>query len=316
MLILVVPAALRYGIGTDYFSYGRIFANISDGGEVETEPFFWLINYVVDLLGGGLNWVLAISSLLFITFVYKSFNKETLVLGVFFSVILLYSDSYNAVRQIIAVSVSLYATSFIVNNHKRGTLIFIGLIIFGSLFHLSCLFSVIILLLVRLKIPRTISVMIFVFFWFFSAVLAGKLLTFPLVEASKYAVYADLDEFSASDELGTGIGFLLQIFPALIVVFFKEKIFIDDFSRRFYGNVALFLIVVKMMAIHLIILYRLVDSFDFLNVLLMVELCRNYNKSWFQLGVAAFTVFIGVLFFEYFLIQGINEIVPYKMIGF
>jgi hypothetical protein len=70
-----------------------------------------------------------------------------------------------------------------------------------------------------------------------------------------------------------------------------------------------------MMAIHLVILYRFVDSFDFLYVLMMVEICKNYKKSWFNLGVASISIFIGLLFFEYFLIKGINEIVPYQMIN-
>lgn len=315
MLVLIIPASVRYGIGTDYFSYENIYNNIIDGKEIETEPFFWLINYIVSIFDGGLNWVLAISSFIFIAFVYKSFNKEVLVLGVFFSFLMLYSDSYNAVRQVIAVSISLYATSILLENDKKATFKFLLLITLGTLFHFSCIFSVLILLLIRIKIPRILSICIFIFFWFFSPIIAGKLLTFPLVEASKYAVYADMDEFSASQELGTGLGFLLQILPPLIVVFFKEKIFQDEFLQKFYGNCALFLIVIKMMAIHLVILYRFVDSFDFLYVLMMVEICKNYKKSWFNLGVASISIFIGLLFFEYFLIKGINEIVPYQMIN-
>jgi hypothetical protein len=316
MAVLVVPSSIRYGIGTDYFNYEYIYNTLDSGGEVETEPFFWFINYIVSLFSGSVNWVLAICSFLYVMFTYKSFDKQTFVLGVFFSFLILYSDSYNAVRQVIAVSISLYATSFIINKHKNGTIIFLVLILFGSMFHFSCFFSILILLLVRIKIPRFLSISIFIFFWFFSPMIAENLLTFPLIAATKYGVYADMDDFSASLELGTGVGFLLQISPYLIIIFFKEKIFKDEFFRIFYGNAALFLIVIKMMAIHLIILYRFVDAFDFIYILLMVELCRNYDKSWFHLGVATFSVLIGLLFFEYFLIKGINEIVPYKMIGF
>lgn len=314
ILVLIIPASLRYGIGTDYFSYEIIYNRIAYKDEIDTEPLFWVINYTVSLFDGGVNWVLAISSSIFLVFTYKSFSRNTLVLGVFFSFILLYSDSYNAVRQIIAVAISMYATSFLLNKHKNGIKIFLSLIALGALFHFSCIFSLLILVLLKIKIPRTVGILVFIFFWFFSPVIAGKLLTFPLVEASKYAVYADMDEFSASQELGTGMGFLLQIFPSLIVVFFKEKIFDDSFSQKFFGNSALFLIVIKIMAIHLVILYRFVDSFDFLYVLLLVEMCRNYKKSWFQFCVASISVGIGLLFFEYFLVKGINEIIPYKMI--
>ena len=314
MLVLVVPASVRYGIGTDYFNYEDIYNKIENGEELETEPLYWLINYLVSIFNGGVNSVLAISSLIFVAFIYKSFNKDVLPLGVFFSYLILYSDSYNAVRQVIAVSISLFATSFLLNKHKNGRFIFLMLIGFGTLFHFSCIFSLLVLLLLRIKIPRVVSIFIFVFFWFFSPVIAGNLLTFPLVEASKYAVYADMDDFSASQELGTGIGFLLQILPAVIVVFFNENIFEDKMTQKFYGNVALFIIIAKIMAIHLVILYRFVDSFDFLYVLLMAEMCKNYKRSWFHFGVAFISVFITVLFFEYFLIKGINEIVPFQMI--
>lgn len=316
MLILIIPASIRYGIGTDYFSYGRIYNNVKNGGEMETEPFFWLINYIVTIFDGGLNWVLAISSLLVISFIYKSFTKETLVLGVFFSFLILYSDSFNLVRQVIAVSISLYATSILLSDHKKKMSIFFALIVFGSMFHFSCLFTIIVLLFRKIKTPKILSISIFIFFWFLSPIIAGKLLSFSIVEASKYAVYADMDEFSASQELGTGLGFLMQILPAVLVVLFKENIFQDKSTRNFYGNAALFLIVIKMLAIYLVILYRFVDSFDFLYVLLLVEICRNYNKSWFNYGVASITIFIGLLFFEYFLISGINEVTPYKTIFF
>lgn len=314
IMILVIPASIRYAIGTDYFNYEYIYNKIDNGEEIETEPLYWLINYIVSIFNGGLNWVLAISSFIFVAFTYKSFKKDNLIIGVFFSYLMLYSDSYNAVRQVIAVSISLFATSFLLKKHKNGTFIFLILIGFGALFHFSCVFSILVLLLLRIKIPRGLSISIFIFFWFFSPVIAANLLSFPLVEASKYAVYADMDDFSASQELGTGIGFILQILPAVIVIFFKEKIFEDKFSRRFYGNTALFLIVAKIMAIHLVILYRFVDTFDFLYILLMVEMCRNYKRSWFHFGVAFISVFITVLFFEYFLIKGINEIIPFQMI--
>lgn len=316
MLILIIPASIRYGIGTDYFSYGKIYINVSNGGDMETEPLFWLINYIVIFFGGGLNCVLAISSILVTGFIYKSFTKERLVLGVFFSFLILYSDSFNLVRQVIAVAISLYATSILLSDQKKKMAIFLALIVFGSMFHFSCLFTLIVLLFRKIKTPKILSISIFIFFWFLSPIIAGKLLSFSLVEASKYAVYADMDEFSGSQELGTGLGFLMQILPALIVVLFKERIFQDKFTRNFFGNAALFLIVIKMLAIYLVILYRFVDSFDFLYVLLLVELCRNYNKSWFNYGVAAITIFIGLLFFEYFLISGINEITPYKTIFF
>lgn len=314
MLILLIPASLRYGIGTDYFSYEILYNKVVYNQEVETEPLFWLINYIVSVFDGGVNWVLAISSAIFLTFTYKSFSRKELTLGIFFSFLLLYSDSYNAVRQIIAVAISMYATSFLLSNRENGMKIFLSLIAFGTLFHFSCIFSLLVLVLLKVKIPRTASISIFVFFWFFSPALAGKLLTFPLIEASKYAVYADLDAFTASQELGTGLGFLLQIVPYLIVIFFKEKIFNDPYLQKFFGNAALFLAVAKMMAIHLVILYRFVDSFDFLYVLLLVEICKNYNKSWFNFFATSIVVSIAILFFEYFLLQGINEIMPYEMI--
>lgn len=311
---LIIPSSIRYGIGTDYFSYEIIYNKIAYNEEIETEPFFWVINYIVSLFSGGVNWVLAISSAIFLAFTYKSFSRDNLVLGVFFSFLLLYSDSYNAVRQIIAVAISMYTTAILLKRSKNAVKYFLVLIALGTLFHFSCIFSLLILVLLKIKIPRVASISFFIFFWFCSPIIAGKLLSFSLVEASKYAVYANMDEFSGSQELGTGLGFLLQIVPFIIVVFFKERIFEDKFSQKFYGNAALFLIITKIMAIHLVILYRFVDSFDFLHVLLMVEICRNYKKSWFHFGVASVSIFLTLLFFEYFLVKGFNQIIPYKMI--
>ena len=313
-LTLLIPASLRYGIGTDYFNYENIFIRISDGIEdVETEPFYWGINSFVALFGGGFQWVVAITSFLFIFFIYCSFNYKNLVLGVFFSVLIMYSDSFNTIRQILAVAISLYGTSLLLSNKNYGLLAFFCLIIFGTMFHSSCVFGLVIPILMRVKIPRNVGIAMLLGIWFLAPILVSHIFDFPLLALTSYGNYANELDYSASAKLGSGLGLVIQIIPSIIILVFSKSIFEKHKNSNFYINSAWFFIVIKIMAVYLVILYRFVDYFDFMYVLLMVEICRLYAKSWLNLFVASFCILLNLMFFELNLINNMNEIVPYKM---
>src|SRR5690554_7739150 len=80
-LILLLPAALRYEIGIDYFSYKIIFENIRDGFDPflqsKMEPGYYFLNWLVAKLGGEFELLIVLISILITTFFFISYlNKH------------------------------------------------------------------------------------------------------------------------------------------------------------------------------------------------------------------------------------------------
>lgn len=79
-LILLLPAALRYEIGIDYFSYKIIFENIRDGFDPflqsEMEPGYYFLNWLVAKLGGEFELLIVLISFLITTFFFKSYPNK------------------------------------------------------------------------------------------------------------------------------------------------------------------------------------------------------------------------------------------------
>ena len=57
--LLFIPAAIRYGIGVDYYEYVTIFNHYVSKGvhDGHTEIAYWWLNRIVYMLGGEVQWV-------------------------------------------------------------------------------------------------------------------------------------------------------------------------------------------------------------------------------------------------------------------
>ena len=67
-LVLFMPASIRYGIGTDYFSYQDIYINNYYGGDFE--PAFSLILFLCNKFNCSFNFFLSIISIVTILPIY------------------------------------------------------------------------------------------------------------------------------------------------------------------------------------------------------------------------------------------------------
>lgn len=120
LIVLSIPAffaGIRYGIGTDYFNYVSIFKNASFNSISRIEPGYNLINIVVREAGGNEHIFFFIISILTWFFIYQflfHYRKNISVgLGMFIALLLFYNYSFNIVRQMLAISISLYSFKYI-----------------------------------------------------------------------------------------------------------------------------------------------------------------------------------------------------------
>lgn len=121
--VLFFPAAYRYGIGRDYFSYLRMYDNSEP-----TEPFFSLLIQILHFLEKPNKVFIIMSSFIncfIIAFFFK--NKEMAWFIAFFHILICYINSYNIIRQAFATSLLTVSFQQLIDRKKMRSLIFLVL---------------------------------------------------------------------------------------------------------------------------------------------------------------------------------------------
>lgn len=216
LLIIFIPAALRYDIGTDYLSYVRIYKHIQYNIAYNEylEPAYYLINHTLNQLGANPQWIFVVTSFIFSFCLFKSYPKRNAWILHFVAMSLFWLSSLNLVRQGIAVAITLIAlSSFVQSRYKR----FFILTLLASTFHYSALIITAIgtLSFIRIRYSLKITVIPIVFvvlivsanvFIFIITEYIYQILGF--VGAEKYISYFDSRYFTENTG-GTGLGALI-----------------------------------------------------------------------------------------------------------
>jgi len=134
-IFLTVVAGFRYGVGTDYFHYVDYFYQ---GFLANAEPGFLYLSVGLAELGFNSQALFVVISTLTMFFLYNGIayflkndytNKPVFY---FIMIIFFYFPSFNVIRQILASSIILYASRYIV---ERKAIKFYLLVGFAMLFH-------------------------------------------------------------------------------------------------------------------------------------------------------------------------------------
>lgn len=165
--------SLRYGQGTDYFNYLRIYNAFPKdynnfwvkSYSFGVEPFFYLINIFAKKNDYSFQFVIALCSMLTMFFNFISIKKFSKSFGL--SMFILYANYivylHTAIRQGIAISISTYAILSFLNSKKYLKYLFT--ILFAMMFHTSafiCLFLPLILIVSKILNINSLKNYIFV----------------------------------------------------------------------------------------------------------------------------------------------------------
>ncbi len=159
-------AGVRYGVGTDFFSYTSIFRMIRSSGVISfsfrqwIEPGFRLLIKIISIFGGdGLCFgVVAFLTILFFELgvirFFDQYNDEKIAvngeivehyeIALLIYLLCFFPISFNATRHVLAASVAFYAIQFVFSDKKR----FWIFIFLACTFHLTALIALPVVLLV------------------------------------------------------------------------------------------------------------------------------------------------------------------------
>jgi hypothetical protein len=310
-LSLWIPSAIRYGVGTDYMGYYYSFFQ-HDIMDIDTEPAFYFINWIVLKLGLGVQWIFVLSSFITYIFAYASFPKKKFSLCVLFFTFYMYLASYSLVRQGMAISIIMYGISQLI---KGRHIQFIILVCIASLFHYSALIMIPTYLFSNLKFGTKsllllLSVGVFIIIKFD---IVDQLMNNSLLLTSKYGVYATYREYAEPPKGGgTGIGVMIRLFLPVMILFFTSKVKQIMSNNYIIIISCLTYICAYLCALQMHIFNRLVDAFMFapiFGILLFVQLINydKYNIKYIKVCLLFFILIINFMNFNQAILRNTNK---------
>jgi hypothetical protein len=286
-LILFLPAAIRYDIGTDYSNYVDYFHKIQQGIIVPKEPLYILFNQLIDYLDIDFQWFFIVISFLTYFLLYKSLPIEILAIGIFLYVVRLYFASYDAVRQELAIAIVIYAMKDF-NSLKRYYLwmLLVVMIHFGT---------GVVMMLIRPFINIKINKIVLILAITLLTILVLKtnivlnMLTMIASFFPKYAWYLTSD-YVYGAKIGSGAGVALRVVIALTILYSR------DIMLKKYRNLPINAIV-NMYVLYLIFYLLAVKIHIFGRVQGIFEFFFIFSFSYFLITIKGYGKYmIGMIF--------------------
>lgn len=140
-LLVFVPSAIRFDIGTDYLNYLAIYEGTSEAKTLEPykykEPLFYFINWFLRSVDAHFQWLFAVFAFIFTAVAFKAYPRRNAWLLHFLFFSMLWFFSFNGIRQAIALSWCMLA---LIGFFEKRYLSFLILTLIGAAFHQSALF--------------------------------------------------------------------------------------------------------------------------------------------------------------------------------
>lgn len=293
-LVLWIPASLRYGIGTDYFSYCSIYEHIDWYADNLEVGYVWL-NQLFHSLQLGYEWLFA--TVAGVTYAPLCFGlpKKAYAWWILFYVLTIYLGSYSLMRQSIAISLSLYASVQLLQGHSKRYLVSIML---ASLFHTSALLLLFAFILKYMNFNRWNALLIavggIIFIYKFSFI--SILFESEAFLNSRYGDYA-ISSFNRETEMGSGLGVAAKCIVPCICIFLSNKMQNAKKGNGFLVGISIAYLLAMSLSVQIHVFSRLVDAVSFVGVLgigIISMIRLRYRKI-----LLLFLFCLSVLTFEY-----------------
>jgi hypothetical protein len=308
-LLMFLPAALRYGVGTDYFNYVRIY-NSLNVSSAYVEYGFYMLNVFLYENGWDVQWIFAIMAFLILLFLFLSVSRKSFYIIIPFYMTFFYSFSFNIIRQALVVSMVYYA--FVLFNKKR-LFASLAILVAGSLFHVSALLFIplfLVLSIVRITKRRAVILLVLVLASTFFSNTIIEFIFNKIVSYTDYTGYITSSVYNSKTEMGTGIGVGLRyLMMVIIIITFYNK------TEKESSNVLtafLVYIFTDCLGIQVTIFLRLSFGFSFI-WLPVIDFINAHSTKYRKIIVLS-------LFFWTFIVlianyrNNMNAMIPYKTI--
>lgn len=325
-LLLVCVIIFRDGVGTDYSSYASIYLDIAKENLLDIERA-WLAPgflFICRILGyiDPMNYYLmfAFFGILSISYIYKSIY--TMSSSIYLSLYLflcscLYYQMFNQFRQMLAISITLYALSYLLER-KRGMFSFY--VFLATMIHQSAVVFYILLVVRDIKFSYKLFgvyaiISILGFFYFDNLMMLIK-------DESNYgAVYVGSTLYDVAYSGSVIVNTFVRIFILLLCML----VYNDTVNRAKYTvylyNVAWICTVIQIFTLQSYLFGRVTTYFFVPYIILLPEVLKTYEIKLGKYGICArifFFICFAIYHYGYYLLGGASGsgYDEYKLIDF
>lgn len=282
-LIIFLPAAFRYNIGQDYWSYVNIYNAVGRGEDVSIEFGTKLIMEVLNYNNINVEFFFFFTSFLIYFVYFLSLPKNGAAIYHCVYMMTYYFVTYNLIRSAIAFSFILLLLKCLIE--RRSGLIAFFVFICALSFHKSSVLILLVLPFLFLDLKGIfkyfyvkISLVIFLLIlFFFRFAVVDFVVDLGLLDILNYDDYFNSPYFFKV-EFNTGVVFFVNFFILLLPVIFLSKSLSknDVFDNLIIGSIVM-LLVATIMAAAIGIFSRLQRFFQY--AILFIPLCFMFYKN-------------------------------------
>lgn len=302
-LLVFIPSAIRYDIGTDFLNYINIYENI----DIYTylEPGFYLLNWTLNYLNVDSQWVFVLTSLIFTIAFFVAYPPKSGAWILHFAMMtLLWFISFNTIRQALSTAICFYAIFYFFDKKYVPFFLFTLL---ATTFHTSAIIILLVGLIALIPLKRSLMYLAFpnifiglmIISYIFITVVTvfiGQILGFIGLE--QYLGYFDSGHFSENN-LGSGLGALVKMLFCVYVIFntkyilqMNQQYWIIILLTFFYG-------LGSVLATNIIIFSRMQQTFLMAPIIACYLIYRlPQNKQLHKTVISLFFIFLFLTFIK------------------
>ena len=308
-LPLMILAAFRYKVGTDYNTYYNSYWTINKNVSIISEYVYVAIVKALYLISADPQFIFIIHAIVFFWFLYPQVFKDSPypALSIFVLVGFRYYFAYlNIMRQLTGCAILVYSIRYIEEDDFKK---FLLCLILATGFHYSCAIFIIVYFMRNQKISLVTSILVFI-----TLILLREIIAVFVRDNWLFSYYANYIKIDASGDSSVR-NIFLQIFLYCFAYIFRDK----SQKYKIYLNCQFYTVVVMIFSglIDLIERVRFVFGFPVI-ILLPLSIKNIKDKKLKYLAIISM-----LLFFSWYVWQGtaVNDmynVLPYqyKIISF
>lgn len=307
---LLLIAALREDIGTDYTHiYVQNFYKVLSGVREHMGFSYQMINVIVAKVSSDYHWVFLITAIIFLFFSYKSIYKVSPSYAI--SVLLLvitfnFLHFLNTERQFIAISITLYALTYLMKENKK---LFILFTLIAASFHFSALVFLIVLIFDKFSFDGKKVIFLLIGLSVFRPVIGsiiGKIASY-----TPY-VYYFTSKYNSAEWTKTQPMYILMNLLVLFTFIIANKDKCKDRNYSILIGVQLMATILSILMGEVPLLDRIMTYFSFVQIISIPYILLPKNKKIINIILISIVIFMYFGYFYFGLQFNWSGVNPYR----
>ncbi len=313
LTLMILICGLRYNVGTDYNIYTRMFLHTELFDNIEI-LFKTLILLIKNLFNENVYVYFFITALITMCFFKKAIKENAEKPGdsLFYFICLgYYALSFNTIRQMIAASIMLYATKYMIE--KKAVKYWIATIIAG-LFHTTAFIMIPFYYFANIKFDKKMLKIIF------TIMLIGVIAYQPVFEfvtsnVEKYKSYAEINHYTYSEAgYGTYVIAIFHIILITLIIKKRNELIEKNPKNQIYINLVIVSIFFYLLSLENTVAVRPGYYFSIYLIYILPDLFKTLFKHNYARNIILTTIFF-IIYYMVHLIS-FNTMLPYNTILF